>query len=432
MSAQTLPVRPLASFDGDRLIRNSLFLATLLSCWFTVAPFPDLGDPRVLEPKVAGDALGQATTILLTAAMASFVLLKRASLLLRVVTLPLILTFAAFAISALLSVYPDVAARRIILAVFTIFQASALLLLPYGREHFARLLALAAIIVLAACYFGVVLAPQRSIHQITDIVEPGLAGDWRGFFTHKNGAGASMALLIFIGIFVYRAWHRLTGILIAVLALVFLYFTHAKSPLNVIPAVLLLSYCIPRLRHAVPAFLLVLAVPVVINILTIGSVMFEPVREFIGGLAADPTYTGRDEIWRFALDHVVERPLFGFGYEAFWGMPDLLNAWNYLESWGYRASDAHNGYLNLAVTTGLVGLATALWWIIVQPLGDLRRALAFGADRPLAILLLQIWLLGLCLSGFESEFFRGGSELWFLTVTSIVGFRFLTIAQSRG
>ena len=145
---------------------------------------------------------------------------------------------------------------------------------------------------------------------------------------------------------------------------------------------------------------------------------------------SDPTYTGRDEIWSFALDSLAQRPLFGFGFEAFWRTPELLAAWTYHESWGLRASDAHNAYLNLAVTTGLVGLALALWWIVVQPFADYRRARALGADPALTALFLQIWLFGLCSSGFESEFFRGGSEVWFLMVASIVGLRFQTLARN--
>ena len=430
MTTQTAPVRPVVTLDGDRLLRNTLFLATLLLCWFTVSPFTDLSDPHLLAPKANGDLLSQVATVVLTGALAAFAFVKRASLLLRIVTLPLVLTFGAFAISAILSPHADVAARRIVLAMFTIFQASVLLLLPYGREHFGRLLAVAAAIVLAACYFGVVFLPQLSIHQLTDLVEPELAGDWRGFFTHKNGAGASMALLIFIGIFVYRAWNQLAGILIGVLAAIFLYFTQAKSPLNLLPIVLLVSYVIPRVRSMPLALALIFGVPILINLLTVGSVMFEPIRELISRFMSDPTFTGRDEIWRFALDNVAKRPLFGFGFEAFWGMPDLVNAWNYHESWGYRASDAHNGYLNLVVATGLVGLAFSLCWIIAQPSADHRRAQTLGADPALRTLFLQIWIMGLCLSGFESELFRGGSELWFLMVASIVGIRLLAIAEN--
>jgi O-antigen ligase len=432
VTTQTLPARPLTSFDGERLVRDFLFLATLLLCLFTVSPFQDLGDPRLLAPQSAGgDTLSQAATLLLTGALAVFAVLRWPTLLPRIVTPALALTLVAFAVSAILSPHSDVAERRIVLAIFTIFQASMLVLLPYGREHFARLLALAAVIVLAACYFGVAFIPERAIHQINDVAEPGLAGDWRGLFVHKNGAGAVMVMLIFIAIYIHRTWNRGMGIFIGALAATFLVFTHAKSPLNLLPFVLLVSYLMPRLRTSFLAFLLILSLPIFINLMTVGSVLFEPIRTLDGQLLSDPTFTGRNDIWSFAVDHVAQRPLFGFGFEAFWGMPDLVNAWNYLESWGYRASDAHNGYLNLAVTTGLIGLALALYFIIVQPFLDFRRARALDADPALSALFRQIWIFALCLSGFEAELFRGGSALWFLTVSSIMGIRFLTIAESR-
>ena len=414
---------------GERLVRNFLFLATFLLAWFTVSPFPDLGQ-QAPAGGTGGDLASQASAILMTGALALYVLLKRPPLLARAVTLSLVFALAAFAVSAALSSYPDVAGRRLVLAIFNVFQATVLVLLPYGREHFARLLALAAIIILAACYFGVAFLPQLSIHQATDIAEPGLAGDWRGFFTHKNGAGAGMVLLIFIGIFVYRAWNRTIGIGIVVLSAVFLYFTHSKSPINLLPVVLLISYLVPRLRSGVVAFGLIAGVPLMLNLLSVGSVMFAPIHDLIAHVMSDPTYTGRDVIWQFALDHVRQRPLFGFGFEAFWGMPDLVADWNYLESWGYRASDAHNGYLNLAVTTGLVGLGLSLWWIIAQPFADYWRGRFQASDRPLVTLLLQIWFFALCLGCYESVFFVGGSGQWFLTMSAIVGLRFRTLAKS--
>jgi O-antigen ligase len=414
--------------DGDRLVRGLLFLVTFTLTWFTAAPFPDLSDPRLLAPQTSGDTLSQASMILLTVVLAGYAVMSRCRLLRSFITLPLILTFVAFAISALLSAYPDVAGRRLVLAAFTTFQAAFILLLPNGREHFARLLAAASLIVLAACYIGVTLFPHLSIHQASDIAEPGLAGDWRGFFTHKNGAGAGMALLIFIGIFVWRAWDKAIGGSIIVLAAVFLHFTHSKSPLNLLPIVLALSYFIPRARNAVAAFALVIGVAVALNLMSVGSVMFAPIKTMLSAVMSDPTFTGRDVIWQFALDHVAQRPLFGFGFESFWGMPDLVADWNYMESWGYRASDAHNGYLNLAVTTGLVSLGVALWWMVVQPFADLRRA--HDSDRALTTLFVQIWLFGLYLGCFESVFFAGGSAVWFLVITAIAGLRFQATAKS--
>jgi O-antigen ligase len=419
-----------ARTSSERLIRDALFLATFLLTWFTVSPFPNLSDPAVLAPQTSGDLLGQVSTVLMTGALGAFVIVKRSPLIGRTVTAPLIATLAAFAVSVALSAYPDVGLRRLVLTIFTIFQASAILLLPYGREHFARLLAIAAIIILAACYIGVALFPHYSVHQASDIAEPGLAGDWRGFFTHKNGAGAAMVVLIFIGIFVYRACDRFTGLLIVALAGIFLEFTHAKSPINLLPLALVLSYLVPRIRSSFAAFTLILIVPLAINLLTVGSVVFTPITNLVHATLPDPTYDGRDVIWQFALDHVAERPLFGFGYQSFWRMPDLIADWNYLESWGYRASDAHNAYLNLAVMTGLVGLTLSMCWIVGQAFIDYRRALARGADRPLTMLFLQVWLFGLCLGGFESVFFGGGDCVWFMMIVAIAGLRFQSLTRT--
>ena len=78
--------------------------------------------------------------------------------------------------------------------------------------------------------------------------------------------------------------------------------------------------------------------------------------------------------------------------------------------------------------TGLVGLVISMIWIFVQPLLDHIRTPADRTDPALTMLFLQIWLFGLCLSGFESELFSGGSMLWFMTVVSIIGLRYQATA----
>ncbi len=414
----------------DRLLRDFLFLATILLTWFTVAPFPDWSDPRLLEPSSEADPVKQAVTLWLTGALAIYALSKRTSLVFRAASLPLMLTFGAFAISAVLSPYPDLAGRRIVLAGMTLFQTVMLLLLPQGREHFARLLAAAALIVLGACYFGVVYMPQLSIHQATNVTEQGLAGDWRGFFAHKNDAGASMALLIFIGMFVARAWNWLAGAAIVLFAAIFLYFTYDKSSLGLLPVALTVAFFAQRLRSTAAVFACVVGVPLLINLLTVGSVMFEPINHLVAGLVWDPTFTGRDDIWRFALEQAAQRPLFGFGFEAFWDSPSVVDSWKYLGSWAFGASHAHNGALNLLVTTGFVGLTFALWWIVAQPFANFLRLRRAQQDDALTTLFLQLWVFGLCLSGIESVFFKGGNEIWFLMAVSIFGLRFKTIATN--
>ena len=420
---------PLRAGGTDRLVRDVLFLATFLLIWLTAAPFPDLSDPKLLEPIGDGNLAGQVLTALLTVALAAFVFVKDVRIVLKALTPILVVTFVWFACSAAFSLHPDIAARRLVLAVFTIFQAAVFLVLPQERDHFSRLLAVGALTVLALCYAGVIFLPEHSIHQSTDLAEPDLAGNWRGFFTHKNGAGASMVMLVFIGIFITRTLSSILGTLIIVLAACFLVLTESKSPIVLLPLVLIASFLLVRLRNPVAKCMLAIGIPLVIAVLTIGSVSFGPIHALVSRLMSDPSFTGRDEIWLFALDHIAQRPIAGFGFQAFWGTSELVSAWNYLESWGYRASDAHNGFLNIAVMTGLVGLAVSLVWTFIQPLADHVRTPADRTDPALTMLFLQIWLFGLCLSGFESELFNGGSVVWFMMVVAIFGLRYQATAE---
>jgi O-antigen ligase len=271
--------------------------------------------------------------------------------------------------------------------------------------------------------------PEHSIHQAGDLAEPELAGNWRGFFTHKNGAGAAMVVLIFIGIFVSRTSSALLGLLIVALAAVFLVFTESKSPLSLLLPVLIASLVLVRLRNPLLKCIAAAGLPLMIAVVTIGSVTLDPVRSLVYRLMSDASFTGRDEIWVFAIDHILQRPVLGWGFQAFWGTPELVSAWTYLESWGYRASDAHSGFLNIAVMTGLVGLALSLLWVLVQPLADLIHTPPERSDAALTLLFVQVWLFGLCLCGFESELFNGGSIVWFMSVVAIIGLHYQATAE---
>lgn len=416
----------------ERFVRNVLFLACFLLVSLTISPFPDLGDPALLDPIGAGSSAGQTSVLLLTAALGIFVAAREWRVALRAVTPILIATLCWFAVTAVVSAHSELAVRRLVLALFTIMNAVAFLLLPSGREHFGRLLAAGALIILATCYLGVLLLPQYAIHQATDVIESALAGHWRGPFGHKNGAGAIMVVLIFIGFFVARTASRAAGIAIIAGAAIFLPFTMSKSPMGLLPVTIGLSYVLLRLRHTAARYALLAATVLMVNLLTIGTVAIEPVGNLLAAVMPDSSFTGRDEIWRFAIDNVMAKPITGFGFQAFWATSDLVFNWDVNSSWGLRASDAHNGYLNVAVMTGLVGLALSLAWIVGQPLADLSSPGARHFDRPLTTLFTQIWIFGLLLSGTESALFSGGDTLWFMMVVSIVGLRLQRVAQLSG
>ncbi len=66
-----------------------------------------------------------------------------------------------------------------------------------------------------------------------------------------------------------------------------------------------------------------------------------------GSLPFDTSFTGRDEVWKFAFASIAQRPIFGWGYLAFWGS-DFVRDVDPGEAINDRVvivSHSHSGYL---------------------------------------------------------------------------------------
>jgi O-antigen ligase len=107
------------------------------------------------------------------------------------------------------------------------------------------------------------------------------------------------------------------------------------------------------------------------------------------------TFTQRTDVWAFVISEIMKRPFAGAGFASFWDIdpalqPSLLNGDLWFATVGAFTSEAHNGYLDLLVTTGAVGLAGALavlmrW--VCRGLMQIRRTLRsndseMGLDLP--------------------------------------------------
>lgn len=424
MSSVSLPFdSATGAGPADTRLRGALFLAAFLFLWLTLTPFPDLSEMNLLEEIGDGNLLNQVSVTLTMLVLGGFALRLAPQRLASLVTLPLVLMLAWFAFSALVSPTPDLTLRRFVLGAFTIVNAAALVILPKDRTQLAWLLFIGGMLVLALSYAGVALLPDRAIHQVGDMLDDTLAGDWRGALEHKNRAGGAMVILIFAGLYVMQVAHRGAGLLLTGLAAVFLAFTHAKSSIMLLPVTLIAAFVVARARGVVPVLLLAVAVPFLINLATVGSVMSDAVRDGLSLVMPDPTYTNRADLWRLALRYLGDRPLAGYGFGGFWQTSFLLAQADLNETWAYMGPDAHNGYLNTALLTGVVGLALALVWLIGRPIRDVVATA--GSDDPLRLFMIRCWLFGLYLSGFESIFFGNGNCIWLMLLMAVIGLRFM-------
>ena len=401
-----------------------LLAAVFLLVWISFRPFENLSTAQ--EVTEAGNVVNQIGYSLLFLLLAAWCLGHDASRLLVLLRPVLIITLLWFAFCVGTSWEPALSARRFAFTLVTVGLAAMALLLPKNVRHFSDVMAVVVLIVLAACYLGVFFLPEQAIHQATDYIEPELAGDWRGVFSHKNEASAAMVLFIFIGLFIARARSARIGGLIVALALVFLLFTKSKTSIAMLPITLIVSALLTRIHRPSMGISLVLAVVVAFNILSIGSIYFEPVRDLLDLVLTDTSFTGRTDIWQFALDRVAERPITGYGFAAFWGTKQVVYGMGGTSIWANTAAHAHNAYLNLALTVGIPGSILATLWLVLLPIVDFFRSPDAPAAAPLKMLFLQVCLFAAFGSCFESMLIEESTLGLFLFMAAF-GLRLLSV-----
>ncbi len=336
---------------------------------------------------------------------------------------PAFLTLGAWmAFSALISHDPSTSLKRVALSFLVIATAAAAPLLPRGRSEMAVLLTLAAALPLALGYFGVLFLPELSIHSLADALEPELAGDWRGVFSHKNVAGPVVGLLAYVGLYLARAGRYGAGFAIAGAALPFLYFTHGKTSSALWFPAAFVGYCLARSPGRLWTAI-ALSPPLILNALGFGAQVLSPLASLAAALPIDSSFTGRAELWKFAAGKIAERPLLGRGFDAFWDDPSLRD--NAEAGWIANAAHAHNGYVDATLAMGLVGLALTLWAFVLQPLADLRACGRRGADPELATLAARIWVYGIWVSSLETFLYDRANPVWFLFLFAVFTLRYL-------
>lgn len=420
--------RPQAA-SADALIRGILFVAILLLIWVSPHPFPSLADPPSTTSD-GGDRVNQIVFSLAFLTLGGWAWLTGFERLRPILRPIMILTLGWFALSVLTSWDPALSARRFVFAMIVVFMAAVTLLLPRNVRHFSDLIAIATVAVLGLCYLGILLAPQLAIHQATDFLEPEHAGSWRGLFPHKNQAGAMMAVFFFVGLFVARMRSVAIGIAIAAAAIGFLVMTRSKTPIGLLPLSLLLTWLVTRPRRPLIGVAVTAAVVAMLNLFSVGSAYFDSVHAILEAVMSDPSFTGRTDIWKFALGELAGRPVTGFGFGAFWGTERVVFGLSEQNTWAIAATDAHNGYLNIAITTGIPGLVLAVVWLVGAPLRDFYRRCGGPESAPLALFFLRVWMFGLLGSCFESTLFPQVGELWFIFIIAVFGLRYLAQAPA--
>lgn len=184
-------------------------------------------------------------------------------------------------------------------------------------------------------------------------------GALRGVFTHKNQFGAFMApggvMFLLSALRGDRySWLYWTLLVLNCGAMV---MSQSATALGTFAVMLLLclTYRIFRWRYEI-------MVSAILAITIIGFIGLIAVAGYIGSdslftsIGKDATLSGRTYIWQYVWDQIQLRPWLGYGLAAFWNGYDGPSGYVQL-AMRIAIVYAHNGFLDIWLSTGLLGLS---------------------------------------------------------------------------
>lgn len=182
-------------------------------------------------------------------------------------------------------------------------------------------------------------------------------GQWQGIYSQKNALGRMMAIgfVVFLLLFKFVRPRRLRYLLLAGFMFVLVCLSQSATSLVVCVALPIALWgtklVFVPLRH--PIRRRTTTSLAAIAVVWMASIHLGDILNLLG---RDEGLTGRTTLWALVAGAIVQRPLLGYGYEAFWrgngtgGVSDEI--WN---QFGQFLWFSHNGLLEVLLALGLVG-----------------------------------------------------------------------------
>jgi exopolysaccharide production protein ExoQ len=418
ISAQTTVELPVAHMSYERLV-SALLLGLLLL-------FLSTDGIRVLDGRMneqgllmitptAGDVIGgRVQTAALASAMSFLLLLSFNSVLAiarRMMLLTLLSALPVF--SVLWSGAVPATLHRGILVLLSSLLGFHFACHYSSRKQIRIFLCVGAIAALASCIFALLLPKLGLDHTVHE-------GAWRGIFTHKNLCAFGMVLFISPLFGSEERSTTLPKIAYASVVLLVLGMTQSRGGWVVFFMYVAAMCTLKGLGKFKRRDSRSLAVMGVLLLAIAGGLIYQNLASILGLLGRDITLSGRTDIWQAVFESIMRKPLLGYGYGAFWTGLQGESA-NVILACGWMVPHAHNGFLEVWLQLGLLGLSLLIATLVLA----IRDFLVcFTPDRPRAVDWYAGMLIIILLDNFaEPSLVTERSIAWVLYVTACVGLR---------
>lgn len=265
-------------------------------------------------------------------------------------------------LSLLWSQNPFLTLQKFYLLLFATLYGS-LLAVRYPFSVAIRLIGSAMAIVITSSALSIIIGLEWAV-----MTKPH-AGAWRGVMPYKNilGSIAAVACIIFVFLAQYETQKiRVMWLVLAASSLILVIGSRSATAIVAFICTVIAWLVMKGLAHfsqddrfRVAAISCCFVIPVGIL-----GIIYWP--EIAVQLGRESTLTGRLPLWQTLLTIGQAQPLFGYGYGTFWSSIEGLKTIDVilLQLRFPWASHAHNGYLEVWLELGVVGLVLILLLIL--------------------------------------------------------------------
>jgi exopolysaccharide production protein ExoQ len=331
-----------------REVLEKLFVVLVLLYFSNgLTPFTQINDPHELDVTANGAILFVVQAIIYLIAFIFMFPYRRYVIVLCRKEKMLFLLMAAAVLSTVWSEIPGLTLRRsVILCATTVF--GLYLATRYTLTQQLRLYAWTFSIGILLSFFFVCFYPQYGV------MSGELAGAWKGAYTHKNDLGKAMSLGAVV--FLFTGWtaerYRLVCWVGATLALTLIWESQSVTAIGICMTLVTIVLCL-RFLHWKK---LVAVVTLTMSVSVLAVMLLPQDLNILSSINKDITLTGRTELWTSLINKIARRPLLGYGYNGFWVGVDEGESGQVVHEVGWNVQSAHNGFLDLCLSLGLMGL----------------------------------------------------------------------------
>jgi exopolysaccharide production protein ExoQ len=274
-----------------------------------------------------------------------------------------------------------------------------------------RLLAWALIAALVLSLATAAIWPEIGV--MTQVHE----GAVRGLFPHRNTLALYAALAVLLALVLYAVSGHGRPLFLAGAgpAIAGVLLSRSATAPAVLVLVLLTVPLLAFVRaHRLHPTVVLLWASVLALVASAGIAWFEDV---VLMLQRDPTLTGRTLLWSEAWEHIIARPLLGYGYGAFWG-PAGGPADELRLAVGWLTPSVHSGYLDLWLSLGALGFGLFLVAALTTAVRLVIRVPSVSAPEAYGPTLVLVFILIYNFS--ESQLLDQNSLLTVALVTALL------------